>query len=133
MRDATVLCKELGFELGASEVRPNSFYGPNQEIQTGNKTLFIMDELDCLGNETSLQECQFNGWGVHDCNSEEIVGVVCKIPVMSCPPNYWLCETSQECIPIAFLCDNVLDCGDHTDENKNHCKVRTKLNYQSYP
>lgn len=123
MRDANVLCKELGFSLGASEIRLNSYYGANVNMTEGNRTIFIMDELDCLGNETSLKECVFNGWGVHDCNKEEIVGVVCKIPVMTCPSDYWLCDTSQECIPTGFLCDNVPDCTDHSDENISHCNA----------
>lgn len=108
--DANVLCKELGFTLGAAEVKSNSYYTPQESMIEGAETVFNMDEVNCSGNETSLRECEFSGWGVHDCNAEEVVGVICKVPVMKCPPNYWLCETSEECIPTAFMCDNVRDC-----------------------
>lgn len=131
MRDAEVLCKELGFSLGASEVRGSSFYPANRKMKRNDHTVFMMDEMDCQGNEKSLSQCNFNGWGVHDCNEEEVVGVVCKLPVMSCPLDYWLCDTSQECIPTGFLCDNVPDCTDHSDENEKHCKAPIQMRLAS--
>lgn len=36
-----------------------------------------MDELDCTGNERSLDQCQFGGWGMHDCWHTEDAGVHC--------------------------------------------------------
>lgn len=57
MINAGVICKELGFPLGALEVKPGGFYGnldpPNQ---------FMVDQLKCRGNETSLRECDFEGY-----------------------------------------------------------------------
>lgn len=126
MRDADVLCRELGFPLGASEVRGNSYYPPRSDIIDANNDVpFVMDEIDCIGNETSLKECSFKGWGVHDCTAEEVVGVVCKVPVMKCPNDYWLCSTSKECIPPAFVCDNTEDCADKSDESESVCNVST--------
>lgn len=104
LNEANVLCREVGFPLGAVEVKANSYYPANVNMSSINDSpRFIMDELRCTGNETSLKECDFNGWGVHDCNSDEIVGVVCKLPDMKCQLNYWLCDQSEECIPTAFL------------------------------
>lgn len=123
MVDAHVLCHELGFSLGAAEVKSNSYYTPHDSLTNGADTVFNMDEVNCRGNETSLKECDFSGWGVHDCNAEEVVGVICKVPVMKCPPEYWLCETSEECIPMSFMCDNVRDCADGTDESPQHCNA----------
>lgn len=114
-----MVCKELGFELGASEVRGNSYYAP-----TDINFSYAMDKVECRGNETSLKECDFNGWGVNDCGPDEIVGVVCKVPQLKCPNNYWLCSTSKECIPPAFVCDNTPDCADKSDESEAVCKVR---------
>ncbi|XP_055845974.1 uncharacterized protein LOC129911960 [Episyrphus balteatus] len=115
--DANVVCRELGFPLGASDVHGNSYYPPadNGEVS------FVMDEVDCTGNETSLKDCRFMGWGVSDCGPDEVVGVQCKTPVMTCPNDYWLCSTSKECIPPAFVCDNVPDCSDKSDESTEVC------------
>lgn len=129
--DASVLCRELGFPLGASEVVANSFYLPNDRMIANNQATFIMDEIECGGNETSLRECDFNGWGVHDCSPEEVVGVVCKLPVMKCLPNYWLCENSAECIPIGFLCDGVGDCADAADEDLARCNAQVAYRLNS--
>ncbi|XP_068085129.1 uncharacterized protein [Anabrus simplex] len=120
MQDATVACRELGFSMGASEVHPSSFYGP----KIGTDLIYLMDDLQCLGNETSLRECDFNGWGIHDCNPDEEVGIVCRVPGTSCPPNNWQCEESRECIPVTFLCDDVVDCSDGSDETE---KCQTPL------
>ena len=37
-----------------------------------------MDNLYCNGNETSLTQCPFDGWNVHDCTSNEVAGVICE-------------------------------------------------------
>ncbi|XP_076238933.1 uncharacterized protein LOC143182076 [Calliopsis andreniformis] len=114
--DADVICKELGFVLGALEVRPGGYYG-NLEPPTR----FMVDQLRCRGNETSLRECDFEGWGVHNCQPEEAVGVVCKTAVDTCPDGSWKCDKSPECIPVAFICDTVVDCPDGSDESSEHC------------
>ncbi|XP_054735458.1 uncharacterized protein LOC129242688 isoform X3 [Anastrepha obliqua] len=121
LRDAEVVCRELGFKLGASEVRGYSYYPP-----TAVDVSFAMDEVDCRGDESSLRECNFKGWGVSNCGPDEVVGVVCKVPQLKCPNNYWLCSTSQECIPPAFVCDHTPDCADKSDESDNICKSPVK-------
>nr|XP_050866618.1 uncharacterized protein LOC127071398 isoform X3 [Vespula vulgaris] len=118
MINAGVICKELGFPLGALEIKPGGFYG---NLDPPNR--FMVDQLKCRGNETSLRECDFEGWGVHNCQPEEAVGVVCKTAVDSCQEGHWKCENSPECIPIAFICDEVFDCSDHSDESDEHCNA----------
>ncbi|KAK2582941.1 hypothetical protein KPH14_009002 [Odynerus spinipes] len=118
MINAEVICKELGFPLGALKVKPGGFYG-----NLDPPHVFKVDQLKCRGNETSLRECDFDGWGVHDCAPEEAVGVVCKTAVDSCQEGYWKCDTSPECIAIRFICDVVQDCSDGSDESDEHCNA----------
>ncbi|GLG96513.1 Uncharacterized protein GBIM_03472, partial [Gryllus bimaculatus] len=108
--DADVACRQLGFKLGAADILPGSHFGPS------NLT-FIMDDLKCRGNESSLSDCSFSGWGVNDCTPEEEAGLVCRVPGSECAPKEWRCAGSKgECIPVGFLCDDVPDCKDGSDE-----------------
>jgi hypothetical protein len=36
-----------------------------------------MDNLQCSGRETRLDECAFNGWGVHSCDHSKDAGAIC--------------------------------------------------------
>lgn len=38
---------------------------------------FLLDEVNCTGGESSLEECNKNPWKEHDCGSYEVAGVVC--------------------------------------------------------
>ncbi|XP_011881077.1 PREDICTED: uncharacterized protein LOC105569323 isoform X2 [Vollenhovia emeryi] len=122
MINADVICKELGFDLGALEVRPGGFYG-----NLDPPTRFMVDQLKCRGNESTLRECDFNGWGVHNCQPEEAVGIVCKTAVNTCQEGYWKCDNTPTCIPTPFICDEVVDCPDHSDESPEHCDAPFEL------
>jgi len=36
-----------------------------------------LDEVKCVGNETSISDCVHDAWGVTDCDREEDVSVFC--------------------------------------------------------
>lgn len=41
--------------------------------------LILFDELDCEGDEVSLEQCDHRGFYEHDCEHSEDVGVICNI------------------------------------------------------
>ncbi|EDO39898.1 predicted protein, partial [Nematostella vectensis] len=74
IKDGNVVCRSLGYRF-ALQVHK---VGPKETSSFGGGSGPIwMDNVGCRGNESSLADCQFNGWGVHNCDHEEDAGVVC--------------------------------------------------------
>ncbi|XP_030308918.1 deleted in malignant brain tumors 1 protein isoform X8 [Calypte anna] len=69
LRDAEVVCRQLGCG------RPMAAPG-NARFGQGSGPIFL-DDVECRGDEPSLQVCQHRGWGVHDCTHSEDASVVC--------------------------------------------------------
>ena len=51
-----------------------AFY--DQRFGMGNGEI-LLDDVVCVGNETSLVDCQHAEWGVHNCRHNEDVSVMC--------------------------------------------------------
>ncbi|KAG2499954.1 hypothetical protein HYH03_002239 [Edaphochlamys debaryana] len=82
--DANVACRQLGF-AGGMVAAPQLKYGLGRHV-------VWMDEVNCTGDETRLDACPFDGWGVTDCSHFNDVGVECfttqPAPVISPPPPF---------------------------------------------
>ena len=37
-----------------------------------------LDNVHCVGDEASLADCMYRGWGEHDCTHHEDAGVKCN-------------------------------------------------------
>ncbi|KAH8033120.1 hypothetical protein HPB51_007585 [Rhipicephalus microplus] len=72
IRDAQVVCRMLGHGNGSARVTVNAHFG---------KALrpILMDNVYCTGEELHIEECPFDGWGVHDCGRDEAAGVECPL------------------------------------------------------
>ena len=65
---ANVVCKQLGYP-GAVRVASN-FGSDSAQIW--------LDDVQCTGNETSIDQCSHNGFNIYDCNFDtDQVGVEC--------------------------------------------------------
>ena len=67
-REALVICKMFGHQYGIA--RSRAYFGRG----TGH---IFMDDLNCKGNESSILDCPYNGWGRHNCGHHQDAGVQC--------------------------------------------------------
>ena len=75
LNDAQVVCRQLGFGAVTAIVDDTYIvYGQ------GSGQIWL-NELNCTGNELTIENCTHNGWGNIDfCRHTEDAGVVCYGP-----------------------------------------------------
>ena len=84
INDATVVCRQLGFDFAVSAHGFSAF-----GLGTGP---IHYDEVGCLGTEERLTNCSHNGIGIHDCIHFEDAGVVCGGKLRNCMAPSLLCS-----------------------------------------
>lgn len=70
LEDAKVVCRQLacGEVMKATN---EAYFGQG----TGN---ILLENVQCKGNESSIEECSNPGWGTHQCGHKEDAGVICS-------------------------------------------------------
>lgn len=69
-KDAEVVCRHLNY---------TRTIGTTSYLIFGSGTGMIwMDNVNCIGNESSLGDCQHPGFGNHNCLHTEDVGIICE-------------------------------------------------------
>ncbi|XP_051748215.1 deleted in malignant brain tumors 1 protein-like [Ctenopharyngodon idella] len=70
LSDAAVVCREMGCG-NVIEAKRGAFF------RQGSGPVW-MDDVKCVGNESTLKNCSSNGWGVHNCSHQQDAGVICQ-------------------------------------------------------
>ena len=71
LKDADVVCRQLGYEeaLSARGIT---------EFRQGKGQIWL-DDVKCVGNETTIVQCRHRGWAVHNCGHSKDAGVMCRL------------------------------------------------------
>ena len=70
IKDATVVCRQLGYPTALVAVRSAGFGEGTGEIW--------LDYVDCTGTEQNLTDCDSDGFAWRVCRHSEDAGVVCS-------------------------------------------------------
>ncbi|NXS01943.1 NETR protein, partial [Oxylabes madagascariensis] len=67
--DAEVVCRQLGFG-GVAKAWSQAYFGEGSGP-------VLLDEVQCTGNELSIEQCPKSSWREHNCGHKEDAGVSC--------------------------------------------------------
>ena len=65
-----MVCRQLGF--------PDANSAPGAARFGAGSGNIWMDDVKCLGNESSLNNCKHSGWNNHNCHHGKDASVICS-------------------------------------------------------
>ena len=71
LKDADVVCRQLGYDGALSAPRAAAF-------EQGTGPIWL-DDVGCFGNEKYISQCSHQGWGVENCGHSKDAGAVCRL------------------------------------------------------
>ena len=70
LNDARVVCRQLGY--------PGAISAPGSARFGAGSGKIWLDDVACSGSESSLDNCWYRGWGIHNCYHREDASVICS-------------------------------------------------------
>ncbi|XP_071477442.1 antigen WC1.1-like [Diadema antillarum] len=103
---AQVACRALGLGNATGVLRVDAQPGV---IVPGEGPIWL-DNILCMGFEANLESCHFTGWGEHNCEHSQDIGIRCSGPGMrecreTCPLGFYANLTDSSCYPCRTNCD----------------------------
>lgn len=76
LADGDVICRMLGYSH-ALETRGAFIFYDFPDISDAQSGPIWIDDLTCNGDERTIEDCSFPGWGINDCSHYEDVSLIC--------------------------------------------------------
>lgn len=73
-----IVTKDTRVAKGSISFYIRTIMGASFKFQKGSGPIW-MDDVQCKGHETSLTQCSFNGYGIHNCDHRDDAGVYCTV------------------------------------------------------
>ena len=72
LKDADVVCRKLGYDRALT--------APGDAVFGQGTGQIWLTDVQCVGDETSIFECNHGGWGIHNCGHNSDASAVCRLP-----------------------------------------------------
>lgn len=73
-----IVTKDTRVAKGSISFYIRTIMGASFKFQMGSGPIW-MDDVQCKGHETSLTQCSFNGYGIHNFDHRDDAGVYCTV------------------------------------------------------